>query len=421
MLIELALAVTIVKTYNYFKSGHAKLKNSFKDIMLGVGLKNKQGETFYIKKIIDTSYGYKVIINIPKGLSTQHLEDKINILQDNLNSLIEINKNPFKENITMYLVNKDIFKFKFKPVQQLSNQLYIGRDIKQQSYFIDLNKHPMVLICGVTGQGKTMLLSSIITNLIYNCSKEIELWFTQLIKGELHSFDNCNPVMMSAYEENDVYVVISKLRNRLDKRTELFKKYGIRNITQWNNHFESRKMKRIILICEEMSELMECPDLWNMIWGIVKAGRAVGIHLIGAMQRITATNIDTNVRSQMAKITFKQNNEADSRLTLGTKSAMELDPGECIVAIDGEHKIKVPWIDDDFTLLNKYVPEIRVPGDEIQEEVTNIRKNNYEEIQIIETPPIIEIDEDNIKPVEKEKKRKGVVSLEEIKDVNRKR
>lgn len=416
MLIELALAVTIVKTYNYFKSGHAKLKNSFKDIMLGVGLKNKQGETFYIKKIIDTSYGYKVIINIPKGLSTQHLEDKLNILQDNLNSFIEINKNPFKENITMYLVNKDVFTYKFQPVLQKTNEVYIGRDIKQQSYFIDLNKHPMLLICGVTGQGKTMLLSSIITNLIYNCSKDIELWFTQLIKGELHSFDNCEPVKFTAYNTETLYLAVSKLREKLDTRTEFFKQHGIRNITQWNKHFPKRKMKRIILICEEASELMECEDIWQKIWSLVKAGRSVGIHMIACIQRITATNINTNVRSQMARITFHQNNEADSRLTLGSKSAMYLQQGECIVAIDGEQKIKIPWIDDDFTILNKYVSDIRTPSKEVQQEVINIKKEG-EEIKLIETPEIIEV---NINPVEKRNKRKGIVSLEEIKNANRK-
>lgn len=118
----------------------------------------------------------------------------------------------------------------------------------------------------------------------------------------------------------------------------------------------------------------------------------------------------------MARITFHQNNEADSRLTLGSKSAMYLQQGECIVAIDGEQKIKIPWIDDDFTILNKYVSDIRTPSKEVQQEVINIKKEG-EEIKLIETPEIIEV---NIKPVEKRNKRKGIVSLEEIKNANRK-
>lgn len=419
MITELIIVAAAIKVVNYFTNlDEQKIKKDFKEVMEKTGIKNKKEETFQIKKIVDTSYGYKTLVEIPKGLSVQHLEDKLNILQDNLNSLIEINKNPFQKYINMYLVNKDIFKYKFKPVKQLSNQLYIGRDIKQQSYFIDLNKHPMVLVCGVTGQGKTMLLSSIITNLIYNCSKDVELWFTQLIKGELHSFDNCEPVKFSAYDKDTVYLAISKLREKLDKRTELFKQHGIRNITQWNKHFAKRKMKRVILICEEASELMQCEEIWEDMWSLVKAGRSVGIHMIACMQRITATNINTNVRSQMTKITFHQNNEADSKLTIGSRSAMNLQPGECIVAIDGEQKIKVPWIDDDFNILNKYVPDIKTPSIEITQEVTNIKKEDGV-IQLLETPQIIEVAADKIKPVPK-RKRKGVVSLEEINYVNRK-
>lgn len=421
MLIEIALAVTIVKGINYIKDRNIrKVEKLFNEIMEVSTIKNKAGKTFTFDKVEKKDYGYKILLNIPVGLSLKHLEDKVNILQDNLNSIIELKKSPFKEKIVMILVNKDISKFIFKPVKQRADQIFVGRNIKNENYFIDLNKDPMILIVGKTGYGKTMLLSSMLTNLIYNCSNDIELWFTQLIKGELSSFDDCKAVKFSAYNENDVCLAVSKIRDKLDKRTQKFKEHGIRNLKQWNNKFPHRKMKRIFLICEEMSELMEYEELWENLWGVVKAGRSVGIHLIGALQRITATNIDTNVRSQMTKISFFQNSEADSRLTLGSKTAMDLLPGECIVGIGGEQKIKVAFIDDDFEVLNKYVPDIRIPTEEARKEVIDINKLKDEEIQIISTPEIIDVEADDIKPVKKIK-RKGVISLEEVEDADRKR
>ena len=82
-------------------------------------------------------------------------------------------------------------------------------------------------------------------------------------------------------------------------------------------------MKRVILVCEEMSELMEL-DVWSNLWKVVKAGRSVGVHLIGALQRTTATNLDTDVKSQMTRITFHQNSIIDSQNVINSNDAMKL-------------------------------------------------------------------------------------------------
>lgn len=438
MFVELALAVTTVKVFNYLSDREVRrIKEDFKAAMMGAGIKNKLGQTFKIKKIFKRNYGYKLKISIPKGLALKTLEDKRNILEDNLNKIIRLKKEPFNVWLDMIIINKDIGKYIFKPVKQQANMLYIGMDGEEKAYFIDLKKDPMVLICGKTGYGKTMLLSVMLANLIYNCPKEVEIWMVQLIKGELGSFEFCKQVKFYAENERDAEIAIEKVRKKLDERTAMFKEQGIRNINQWNMHYKKNQLKRIFLVCEEMSELIEHESLFTSLWGIAKAGRSVGIHLVGALQRVTHTNINTNVRSQMTKITFRQNNEADSKLTIGNNRAMTLEQGECIVDIGDQPKIKVPFIDDDFIVLNKYVPEIKVPSKKLKRvrKSTSSKgnKNNdtrdYDINKIIEQcnkdkmereeAVIVDVPKKDIKYVKK--KRKGVVSLEDVENADRKR
>lgn len=431
MLVELSLAAAGIYAYNWLnKSDERKFKNSFQEIMNGIGIKNKNDETFNIYKIEPKSYGYVCYINIPKGLSMEHLNNKVNILEDNLNGIIELNKDKFENHITMRIVNKDIAKFKFAPVKCKNYQLWIGKDFKGQDYFINLNKDAHILIGGCTGTGKSFLLASILANLIYNSSKDIDMYMLQICKSEISAFESCDCVKASAYTKLECLNYIAKLCGILDERAELFKKHGIRNITQWNTHFQNNKMKRIICVIEEISFFIDQLDIWEGIMKIAKAGRSVGIHIISCVQRSTATNIPPDLKSQMTRISFRQKSVIDSNNIINTSDATKLKERECIVDANSDYTlIKTPWIDEDYILLHKYVSDIKIPTQEEKKEIINIKKENNK-IYTIEQPKIIDIEEQDVqllgkhgntvdKPQERNKNRKGVISLEDFKNANK--
>ncbi len=433
MFVELGLAIAGTYMYNYLNTAdERKFKNSFREIMDSTGIKNKNDETFDIYKIEPKNYGYTCYINIPKGLSMEHLNSKINILEDNLNGIIEVEKDKFESHITMRIVNKDIVKFKFAPVKCPNYKLYIGKDFKGQNYFINLNKDAHILLGGATGTGKSFLLASILANLIYNSSKCIDMYMLQICKSEISAFENCNCVKASAYTISDCLKYVRKLCTILDERSELFKEHGIRNLTQWNTHFKNNKMKRVICVIEEISFFIDQLDIWEGIMMIAKAGRSVGIHIISCVQRSTATNIPPDLKSQMTRISFRQKSVIDSNNIINTSDAIKLKERECIVDGNSDYiMIKTPWIDEDYILLNKYVPDIKIPNEEEKKEIINIKKENNN-IYMIEEPTIINIEEHEVevlgkhgnttdKPQEKQKNRKGVISLEEFKNANRKR
>lgn len=423
MISEIVLAIAGTCLYNYLDTlDERRFKKKFNQVMEAIGIKNKNEETFRIYKIIPTSYGYISYINNVKGLSVEHLDSKLNILECNLNVIAQIEKDRFKDHIKMYVVNKDIDKFTFEPVKCKNNLLYIGKDFKGQSYFIDLNKDPHILIGGATGTGKTFLLASILANLIYNSSKYIDLYLLQICKSEISAFENCYCVKYSAYTEEMCKISVLKLIKEMDRRSEQFKKFGIRNITQWNQHKKEKYMKRIFVTIEELSFFMET-ELFEYIMKIAKAGRSVGIHLISCIQRSTATNLPPDLKSQMTRITFRQKSVIDSTNIINTTDATKLKERECIVDGNSDYQlIKTPWIDEDYVILHKYVPEIKIPIQEEKQEILNVKKINNK-IYCIEQPEVVDVEESEIieeKP-KKNKSRKGVISLEDFKNVNSKR
>lgn len=431
MITELGLIGLGTYMYNYLNTmEERKFKNNFNEIMLKTGIKNKDDETFKIWKIEKVNYGFICYLNNQKGLSVEHLESKLNIIESNLNSIIQIQKDRFENHIKMYVVDKDISKFKFLPVKAYSDQLWIGKDVKGQDYFISLSKDPHVLIGGCTGSGKSFLLASILTNLISNSSKDIEMYLLQICKSEISAFENCSCVNGTAYTEVECIEYVNKLCEILEERAELFKQHGIRNITQWNTHFKTKRIKRVICVIEELSFFMDKPEIWESIMKLAKAGRSVGIHIISCIQRSTATNLPPDLKSQMTRITFRQKSYIDSVNIINTADACKLKERECIVDANSDYAmVKTPWVDEDYILLNRYVKEISIPTAEEKQEIINIKKEN-DRILIIEEPEIVDIEEKDVQvlgikgttPQSKAvKKKKGVISLEDFKDAYKKR
>jgi hypothetical protein len=418
MFVELAVLGAAIGIYNHYFSSESKFISRFDSVMEGVGVVNKQGNTFTIRDLETTRYGYKATLNIPYGLSVSHIENKINILEDNLNGIVNIEKDRFKDNTILRIVDRDIDKFMFKPAKCPTSKLWIGKDFKGDNYFLDLNKDPHVLIGGTTGTGKSFLLASILTNLIYNYPKDVEIYLSQICKGEIGAFTECQPVKFVAYNMAEVFVGLKKVCKKLDERSNLFTKYGIRNITQWNKHFPNKRMKRIVYVLEELSFFMEIPDVWEYVLKMVKAGRSCGIHLIGLLQRSTASNLPPDVKSQMTRITFKQKSVIDSQNIINTTGAIKLKDRECLVdSNNGLELVKTPYIDEDFITLNKYVPEIRIPTNEEKEDNIIIEKEDEEEvIRVIETPLIVEVDYKAL-PEGNFKARKGIIEDEEGEDI----
>ena len=165
-------------------------------------------------------------------------------------------------------------------------------------------------------------------------------------------------------------------------------------------------------MCEEFSQLADMEEQVKGLWDIVKTGRSVGIHFIGVLQRTTADNLDTSIKSQMTKLTFHQNSSINSQNVINSDNAISLKQGECIILDEeGETKLKVPFIDDDLMVLKEYVKSIRTPSKEYRKPIQQIKEQEKEKVK--------EINSIKVEYKKENRKRKGVINIKEIQNVNR--
>lgn len=436
MIVELGAVAGLYYANKWFKAAPMRdIKRKWGNILQNCkvdGIRNREDETFKITSIYPKMYGYLCCVNIPKGLSIVSLEKAKKVIEDNLNCIVDIEKGRFKEYITVKIVNK-ILEFEYAPVDTKSHELFIGYKLDGTRYILNLNKDPHILIAGKTGTGKSFLFASILANLIYHNSKDIDIYLLQVMKGEIDIFQNCPGVKFTSDNKNEILIILEKLSGAIHKRSKQFAEHGIKNITQWNQHFPNKKMKRIIIGVEEIAFFMdEENECFEYFTNIVKAGRSVGIHLICLTQRTTSANLGGNgeLKSQLTILTARQRSELDSKNAIDIPDAAYLEKQEFISSCnDGYIKFKAPTIDEDFKILNKYVPEIKIPErTKIIKEKPSIRggwhRPSAEEWkEIRDNIPLINVPKKQepagkLPPVKKGKKN-GVISLSEVKtDVN---
>ena len=146
---------------------------------------------FKIIKNKQIKNGVELTVKCPAGKSYKDLEKHIDSLESSLRGIVTIEDIRFTDLIKIEVINEELKNYDFIPIKSPNNLIFIGKNFSEKNFFIDIEKDPHILIGGMTGTGKTFLLSSILTNLIYNNSNTIDLYISQIIKGEIGQFSNC--------------------------------------------------------------------------------------------------------------------------------------------------------------------------------------------------------------------------------------
>lgn len=334
---------------------------------------DKDNNIPFLNTLEKTSYGFSATTILPFGISLEKFQSVKNTIEDNISAILEIKKSKYNENVGINIINSKP-SFKFKPIKASANELWIGHKANGQAFKIKLNLDPHLLIGGTTGTGKTFLLSTILTNLIYNNSNKIELYLSQIMKSEIGVFKNCKCVMEVSYDLATTRTILKKLAAEVDKRSKKFTDEGIRNLNQWNEIKDKKDfLKRLFIVIEEVSFFIAAEsdektekelkkECWDYISTIVKAGRSSGVHLMSCTQRSTCANIPAEIKAQMSRISFRQRQANDSENIISTKEATRLEAQEFIFNGSSYEYLIASKIDEEFKDLQSYVKEIIIPG-----------------------------------------------------------
>lgn len=216
--------------------------------------------------------------------------------------------------------------------------LLLGKTVSGEHVVSDLTKMPHLLIAGATGSGKSVCINTIVMSILMNLNPdEIKLMMIDPKKVELTQYSNL-PHMIAPVitEAHGAYAALQWLVREMQKRYDILKLLGLRNISAFNGRkpkkdFEESlnieipdKMPLIVAIIDEFADLMmvSSTDLETPIARIAQMARAVGIHLILATQRPSREVITGIIKANFpSRIAFKVASRINSQIILDETGA----------------------------------------------------------------------------------------------------
>lgn len=211
--------------------------------------------------------------------------------------------------------------------------LPLGRDVNGRYIVGDLTRMPHLLIAGATGSGKSVCINAIISTLIsVKQPDELRLLMIDPKMVELVGYNGVPHLQAPVVTEMDK--VVSALRmvlREMNRRYELFKQVGVRNLAGYRSHTaddpEAEKLPYFVVIIDELADLMmTTPDeVETLLARLTQMARATGIHLIIATQRPSVNVLTGLIKANVpARIAFAVSSMIDSRVVLDMPGAERL-------------------------------------------------------------------------------------------------
>ena len=225
----------------------------------------------------------------------------------------------------------------------------MGKTISGEVFTFDLAKAPHLLMAGATGQGKSVGLNALVTSLLYTKHpSEIKFVLVDPKRVELSLYSNLANHFLACLPETedketpvitDTQKVVRTLRSlckEMDDRYKLLEAARVKNIKEYNEKFLERKLNPgkghrflpyIVLIIDEYADLIITAgkDVEIPLTRLAQLARAIGIHLVIATQRPTASIITGNIKANFpVRIAFYVRSSIDSRTILDESGANQL-------------------------------------------------------------------------------------------------
>ncbi len=211
--------------------------------------------------------------------------------------------------------------------------LPLGRDVNGRYVVGDLTRMPHLLIAGATGAGKSVCLNGIIsTFLIRFRPDELRLLMIDPKMVELTMFNAVPHLQCPVVTEMDKVVgALRMVLREMNRRYELFKSLGVRNIDGYRmkttDEPEAEKLPYLVVIIDELADLMMTTpdDVETLLARLTQMARATGIHLIIATQRPSVNVLTGLIKANVpARIAFAVSSMIDSRVVLDMPGAERL-------------------------------------------------------------------------------------------------
>lgn len=234
----------------------------------------------------------------------------------------------------------------------------IGKDIGGKPILADLDKMPHVLVAGQTGSGKSVMINTILTSLLYrNSPADLKLILVDPKQVELKPYDDIPHLLTPVITEPEKCISALKWTvAEMERRYKALSEVHRRNITEYNNLKQEEGMPYIVVVIDELADLMmmAARDVEALIVRIAQKARAVGIHLVLATQRPSVNVITGLIKANVpARIAFTTVSQVDSRTIIDQGGAEKLlNMGDMLLLtadMPKPKRVQGAFIDDEET------------------------------------------------------------------------
>lgn len=254
----------------------------------------------------------------------------------------------------------------------------VGKDISGEPVVGELNKMPHLLVAGQTGSGKSVMINSLLTSLLYrNSPSDMKLILVDPKQVEMAPYADIPHLLTPVIVEPEKTISALKWAvNEMERRYSLLAEERVRDIKTYNAKIKSQgkqiavedaegnmqqvddgKMPYIVIVIDELADLMmvAARDVEALIVRIAQKARAVGIHLVLATQRPSVDVITGLIKANVpARIAFTVASQVDSRTILDQIGAEKLlGQGDMLMktaSMPKPKRIQGAWVMDEEVL-----------------------------------------------------------------------
>ena len=216
---------------------------------------------------------------------------------------------------------------------------------------LDIASAPHMLIAGTTGSGKTIFLQSVLVSLLHQFSSdELEVLIVDPKQTDFIFFEGL-PHLYGGKVVIDAEEALTMLEriNTVDKeeRTAALRACKSKDIDSYNEKNPNSKMKRIVVIIDEYSDLIQAAemngtrkDFEKNLLMLLQRVRNLGIHLIIATQRPSAQIVTGALKAVIPfRVSFRLPSHTDSQTILDMSGAENLlGKGDMLMVTDSDTK-----------------------------------------------------------------------------------